>query len=43
MIFLGKISKGHSSVKSIGGLRFKENILDGIKVKGRTRFSLEKF
>ena len=57
-IFIGKISKGHNSVKMWMELRFlisayplmmvyictksHENILDGIKVIERTRFSLQK-
>ena len=61
---MGKISKGHYSVKSVGGVtflvlctssrfffsahrlmmvyictKFRENILDGMKVIERTRFS----
>ena len=55
---MGKISKGHNSVKNVGGVtvlgflfsahrlmmvyictKFNENILDGIKVIERTRFS----
>ena len=58
MIFMGKISKGHNTVKMQVELRvlfsayclimvyictkFHENILDGIKVIERTRFSWEK-
>ena len=52
---MAKISKGHNSVKNVGGVsvlvlcissdsdlystKFHENILDGIKVIERTRFS----
>ena len=59
MIFIGKISKGHNSVKMVVELRFlfsahylmmvyictkfHGNILEGIKVIERIRFSQEKF
>ena len=59
MIFIGKISKGHNSVKNVGGVmvfffsahcllmvyictKFHENILNGVKVIGRTRFYRKK-
>ena len=55
-IFIGKLSKGHNSVKNVGGVPVlflctssdndsylykvdDENILNGIKVIERTRFS----